>query len=474
MKKTILYLLLFTLLISLPTQGVAAQGSDSSEFVSETIPDNTTILPGASFTKTWTIRNNGQTTWTTAYSFVLIEGAAMGATSVNLPKEVKPGETVDIAVNMTAPAYGGVVINRYQLKNTTGNLFGAKPYVLINVSAQVQPTPGPTMASPVGGPDLVTLNLEDGTQVQATQPPPGGAYIPYGSSSIVSISKEVCVEKGFLFLKWTSCETQTVPFELPSTPTLTENNVKTTWGGRNFNGIWFAFAGAMTLAAATQGTTTGTVMVVETTAATGLTAASVATLVSAAAPVVLVGVLVCGGVVLVYYANATALPYTGPAVVAGEVAPITLSVNVSEAQALEYTYVMAALEGLYLQHNPDHDVEKNIAAVSAMLAIHTSWATTGGPKDPRTNQNFVCKALEVGGQVVAHVLWHMTDPASKTGEILVWTANRWVTYYTGKSYFTLNNPPVDIANEFFKTKTRVRVLNSACDNLPPMPPLAAP
>ena len=62
-----------------------------------TIPDDTKLAPGQTFTKTWRLQNSGTCTWTTAYSMALFSGEAMGApASVPMPKSVAPGETVDI------------------------------------------------------------------------------------------------------------------------------------------------------------------------------------------------------------------------------------------------------------------------------------------------------------------------------------------------------------------------------------------
>ncbi|MGD0707725.1 MAG: NBR1-Ig-like domain-containing protein [Anaerolineaceae bacterium] len=74
-------------------------------FVSDvTIPDNTTLTPGAAFTKTWRIRNNGSCTWTTSYKVIFDNGDAMGGpASFALPASVAPGQTIDISVNLTAP-----------------------------------------------------------------------------------------------------------------------------------------------------------------------------------------------------------------------------------------------------------------------------------------------------------------------------------------------------------------------------------
>src|SRR5262245_58083221 len=51
---------------------------DNSVYISDvTIPDNTVVNPGQSFTKTWRVSNTGTCTWSTAYQIILISGDAM-------------------------------------------------------------------------------------------------------------------------------------------------------------------------------------------------------------------------------------------------------------------------------------------------------------------------------------------------------------------------------------------------------------
>jgi hypothetical protein len=78
------------------------------EFISETIPDGSEYGPGDSFTKSWRFKNIGTCTWNTNYKFVFKDGDKMSAPANNpLSSEVAPGETVDISVDMTAPASAG-------------------------------------------------------------------------------------------------------------------------------------------------------------------------------------------------------------------------------------------------------------------------------------------------------------------------------------------------------------------------------
>src|SRR5689334_7678495 len=92
---------------ALPSRASAAQTcSDWAQFVADvTVPDGTRYDPGATFTKTWRLRNIGTCTWTTAYTMVFDAGTQFGSTtSVPFTSSVAPGGTIDLSVNMTAPS----------------------------------------------------------------------------------------------------------------------------------------------------------------------------------------------------------------------------------------------------------------------------------------------------------------------------------------------------------------------------------
>ena len=125
--------LLIALLASfLPLAGAAirpvaaATVCDAAQFVADvTVPDGSVFSPGATFKKTWRLKNVGTCTWSTSYSLVYASGEKMGTTlSAALPKAVAPGETVDVSVDMTAPSTAGKFRGNWQLKNASGTLFG--------------------------------------------------------------------------------------------------------------------------------------------------------------------------------------------------------------------------------------------------------------------------------------------------------------------------------------------------------------
>lgn len=99
---------------------------DRADFIADvTIPDNTVITPGASFVKTWRLRNSGSCTWNTSYRLVFDSGHAMGGpASINLPTSVAPGQTVDVSVTLTAPSSSGTYQGFWKLQNAAGARFG--------------------------------------------------------------------------------------------------------------------------------------------------------------------------------------------------------------------------------------------------------------------------------------------------------------------------------------------------------------
>jgi uncharacterized repeat protein (TIGR01451 family) len=111
---------------ALGPQPAAAALCDAAQFVADvTIPDGTTLAPGASFVKTWRLMNNGTCTWSTSYAVVFASGDQMGSPAViPMPSSVAPGGTVDITVNMTAPSTLGHYRGNFKLRNASGGLFG--------------------------------------------------------------------------------------------------------------------------------------------------------------------------------------------------------------------------------------------------------------------------------------------------------------------------------------------------------------
>ncbi len=149
-----------------PKPNAGASTPDQGEFISDvSIPDMSPIAPDTGFTKTWKLKNIGSTTWTTAYSLVHVSSndGIKSPASVPLPKEVPPGESVEISVDMTSSTNTGTYTSYWKLSNASGTMFNTRPstngtiYVQIKVTAsgesEATSTPGgtPEATSTPGG-----------------------------------------------------------------------------------------------------------------------------------------------------------------------------------------------------------------------------------------------------------------------------------------------------------------------------------
>ncbi len=126
---------------------------DRAQFVKDvTVPDNTEIATGATFVKTWRLKNNGSCTWTSGYTVYFYNGDAMsGPPSSQLTTgTVPPGSTIDISVTLKAPTTTGTYKGNWRLRNTGGTSFGigdgADQSFWVQIKA-VSPTPTPSPTS---------------------------------------------------------------------------------------------------------------------------------------------------------------------------------------------------------------------------------------------------------------------------------------------------------------------------------------
>lgn len=103
---------------------------NDAAFASETIPDDSQFTTGQTFTKTWTIKNTGNTTWTKAngYRLISIGGTQMSSvTSVELggSESIAPGATKTWSVSMTAPSTPGTYTHNWSMSQNGVNFGGA-------------------------------------------------------------------------------------------------------------------------------------------------------------------------------------------------------------------------------------------------------------------------------------------------------------------------------------------------------------
>ena len=124
--------------------------------------------PGQDFSKGWRVRNSGNCAWAVGYRLAFAHGntpgARMGGQDVIVGFPVKPGETTDLWVNLTAPIAPGVYQGFWQMQNNLGEGFGQTIWVGINVPSPATPIPAPTQ-TPVPG---ISFSA-DRTVIQAGQ-----------------------------------------------------------------------------------------------------------------------------------------------------------------------------------------------------------------------------------------------------------------------------------------------------------------
>jgi uncharacterized protein YkwD len=113
--------------------------TNSASFVTDvTIPDNTTIGIGTPFTKTWRVSNTGTCIWGPDYTLAYYSEERLNApNSVPLPVTY-PGQTADIAVNLTAPNTTGTHRGNFVIKNPKGLIMkidnDSRLWLVINVT----------------------------------------------------------------------------------------------------------------------------------------------------------------------------------------------------------------------------------------------------------------------------------------------------------------------------------------------------
>ncbi|GAP14016.1 hypothetical protein LARV_01776 [Longilinea arvoryzae] len=110
----------------IPPTATPSLPCNAAQFVKDvTVSDGSVFKPGQTFTKTWRIKNIGSCNWSADYSIVFVSGNAMsGPSSVNINATVRPGEMIDLSVNLTAPSNTGDYTGNWALRTSSGTIFG--------------------------------------------------------------------------------------------------------------------------------------------------------------------------------------------------------------------------------------------------------------------------------------------------------------------------------------------------------------
>jgi uncharacterized protein YkwD len=130
--------------------------TNSAAFVADiTIPDNSEVTAGTTFTKTWRVSNTGTCIWAADYTLTHYSEEAMNApASVPLPVTY-PGQTADISINLLAPNSIGRHQGNFVIKNPAGLIMqvndDSRLWVIISsIAAAATAVPAGATAVPAG------------------------------------------------------------------------------------------------------------------------------------------------------------------------------------------------------------------------------------------------------------------------------------------------------------------------------------
>lgn len=133
-------------------------------FISETVADGTEFSPGETFEKSWRLKNTGTCTWNPDYMLDFFSGDRMsGPKYQDLDDYVKPGETTDIVIELTAPDDPDTYTGYWKLEDDKGEPF-YQVYAQIDVEETFAVTSVVLDANPESYsgacPDTITVDVE--------------------------------------------------------------------------------------------------------------------------------------------------------------------------------------------------------------------------------------------------------------------------------------------------------------------------
>ena len=100
----------------------AADCKDSAILIQDvTIADGTNVARGSSFTKTWQFKNSGACPWA-GYRIAFVSGDRMGSSDSAPIPATAVKQTVNVSVDLVAPANDGIYTGFFELKNAAGAL----------------------------------------------------------------------------------------------------------------------------------------------------------------------------------------------------------------------------------------------------------------------------------------------------------------------------------------------------------------
>lgn len=117
-----------------------------SRFIQDvTVSDGTLMVPSTHFTKIWRMRNSGTVAWPFGTQLVWVGGDQLGShisAHLKIPVNGFPVEReLDIAVDFMAPSWPGRFVSYWRMASPSGQKFGQRVWVLIQVDYSKPSTP---------------------------------------------------------------------------------------------------------------------------------------------------------------------------------------------------------------------------------------------------------------------------------------------------------------------------------------------
>ncbi|KAH9257914.1 hypothetical protein BASA81_003933 [Batrachochytrium salamandrivorans] len=135
-----------------PPALAVAVAMPQAKFVCDvTLADGSIVRPGEHLQKTWRIRNVGDELWPAGTKLMHVGGDAMGGPRLgqDLPAQVKPGDCVNVTVDLVMPNLPGRYTSYWRLMTPTPTSakFGHRFWVTVNVVPAPPPPPASSFPS---------------------------------------------------------------------------------------------------------------------------------------------------------------------------------------------------------------------------------------------------------------------------------------------------------------------------------------
>ncbi|KAL6541989.1 hypothetical protein OROGR_011475 [Orobanche gracilis] len=172
-----------------------AQKLDSRFIRDVNVFDGTVMAPSTPFTKIWRMRNNGTVVWPQNVQLVWIGGDRLNnelAADVQIPVAgLMTDEELEVAVDFVSPELPGRYISYWRMTLPSGQKFGQRVWVLIQVDASLREE------APHENVRNLNLNLSplssslDGTEIINVEPRPMVEYGPSGANKSIKVEQLV-------------------------------------------------------------------------------------------------------------------------------------------------------------------------------------------------------------------------------------------------------------------------------------------